>query len=210
MKSTGERYYKFLGIIASLLFVAQVVLVLLSWLISSAVPSIHVRSLLNSEGVRWFFGRFTDNLSAPILVWMVLLTIAVGALRASGLLDVVLRVVKGDGKLLFRERFSLWVVVAELIVVVGLLIALTSLHHPILLSSTGHLFPSPFSRSLVPVVAFAVTLSSLSFGIASRRTFSFASAMRAVTSAFRYAAPYFVIYVLAAQLFHTVLFVFFL
>ena len=210
MKVKSERYYRCLGITAALLLVAQVVLILLSWLVSSAVPGFHMRSLLNSEGVRWFFGRFTDNLSASILVWMVLLTIAVGTLRASGLYDVVCRVVKGDGKLLFRERFSLWVVVVELLVIASLIVALTSLHHPILLSSTGHLIPSPFSRSLVPVVAFTVTLTSLSFGIASRRIVSFSSATLAATSAFRAAAPYFVLYVLASQLCHTVMFVFFL
>ena len=42
--------------------VFQIILILVSWLITAAMPELFVRSLLSSEGIRWFFGQFTSNI----------------------------------------------------------------------------------------------------------------------------------------------------
>ena len=86
--------------IALVLCVLWVVLVLLSWVLTAVMPNIAMRSLLSAEGIRWFFGHFTQSLATPLLVWLVLGLIACGTLRASGLL--ALRRPLG-----FRERFAL-------------------------------------------------------------------------------------------------------
>lgn len=72
--------------LASGLLVGQCVLVLVSWLQTAAMPETFPRTLLNAEGIRWFFGRFTENLMQPMLVWLLLLCISLGALYRSGLL----------------------------------------------------------------------------------------------------------------------------
>ena len=72
--------------LASGLLVGQCVLVLVSWLQTAAMPETFQRTLLNAEGIRWFFGRFTENLMQPMLVWLLLLCISLGALYRSGLL----------------------------------------------------------------------------------------------------------------------------
>ena len=79
------------------------------------MPNIAMRSLLSAEGIRWFFGHFTQSLATPLLVWLVLGLIACGTLRASGLL--ALRRPLG-----FRERFALRVVAAEGAVVVVIML----------------------------------------------------------------------------------------
>ena len=61
--------------LASGLLVGQCVLVLVSWLQTAAMPETFPRTLLNAEGIRWFFGRFTENLMQPMLVWLLLLCI---------------------------------------------------------------------------------------------------------------------------------------
>lgn len=61
-----------------LLILAQIVLVLASWLITAAMPDVFPRSLLSPEGIRWFFGTFTANLQSPWLVWLLLISIAWG------------------------------------------------------------------------------------------------------------------------------------
>ena len=65
------------------LVVAQLLLFILSWLLS-AMRLEGVRSLLSSEGIRWFFGQFTANVASPWLVWLLLILIALGALQKSG------------------------------------------------------------------------------------------------------------------------------
>ena len=62
-------------------------------------------------------------------------------------MDAMLRVLRGDGKILFRERFSLWITVIEAAVIIAIYVPLVTFPHPILLSSTGELFPSPFNYS---------------------------------------------------------------
>ena len=52
--------------------VAQILLMLTSWLLTAAMPEDYNRSLLSSEGIRWFFGQFQDHLASPVLVWLVL------------------------------------------------------------------------------------------------------------------------------------------
>ena len=52
--------------------VMQVLLFLVSWLINAAMPESKVRSLLGSEGIRWFFGSFVDNVATSPLVWLLI------------------------------------------------------------------------------------------------------------------------------------------
>jgi aminobenzoyl-glutamate transport protein len=46
---------------------AELLLVLLSWLLSAMMVG-GVRSLLSSEGIRWFFGQFASVLASAQLV----------------------------------------------------------------------------------------------------------------------------------------------
>ena len=69
-----------------LLALAQIVLVLMSWLITAAMPDAFPRSMLSPEGIRWFFGSFTENMESPWLVGLLLICIAWGTLQTSGLL----------------------------------------------------------------------------------------------------------------------------
>jgi p-aminobenzoyl-glutamate transporter AbgT len=68
-----------------------------------------------------------------------------------------------EGRITYRERIALRVASIFLIIYVAIIALLTLMPHAILLSSTGSLFPSAFSRSLVAIVAFGVILFSVSF-----------------------------------------------
>ena len=81
----SHTFSRICGYAMFLLILAQIVLVLASWLITAAMPDVFPRSLLSTEGIRWFFGTFTANLQSPWLVWLLLISIAWGTLRASGL-----------------------------------------------------------------------------------------------------------------------------
>jgi aminobenzoyl-glutamate transport protein len=199
---------KLLARLAFLMALAQVVLILVSWIIAAAMPSAAVRSLLSTEGIRWFFGRFTSNLSSPLLVWLLLLAVAWGAWRTSGL-PQALRMVVAKRPLSFRQRFAFQLVVAEAIVFLAVISLLTLPSHAILASATGTLFPSSFSRSLVPIVAFAVSAVSLSFAAATGACPSLQHAFRMLTVGISRSAPLWLILILALQLFHSFLFVFF-
>ena len=72
------------------LLLAEVLLILVSWLLSATMTE-GVRSLLSTEGIRWFFGQFTSMQASPWLVWLLLLSVAWGSVSGSGLIASLTR-----------------------------------------------------------------------------------------------------------------------
>ena len=62
-----SKRIQLLGTLCFVLVIAEVLLVIVSWLLSAAMME-GVRSLLSSEGVRWFFGSFTMIVASPLLM----------------------------------------------------------------------------------------------------------------------------------------------
>ena len=181
-----------------LLLIAEVVLILLSWILS-AMRVEGVRSLLSGEGIRWFFGNFTSMVASPWLVWLILLLISGGCLWMT-----VPRKWRGG----YRDKVACRVSLAFLIIYVGIICLLTLMPHAILLSTTGSLFPSAFSRALVPIVAFGICLVGLSFGLMSGRLRSLSDVLESLSAGLRWGAPLIVIYILFIQFYHSLRFVF--
>ncbi len=186
------------------LALAEVVLVLASWLLSATMAG-NVRSLLSSEGVRWFFGGFTTMLASPWLVWLVLLAIAGGCLWQSGIVSIRLPL----SSLHYRQRVALRTALILMLIYIAAILALTLVPHAVLLSATGRLFPSPFSRAFVPIVSFGVLLVSVAYGWASGSFRSIASIVSAMSSGIAAAAPLFILYVVFVQFYESLRFVFF-
>jgi len=185
-----EILKRFLPHIAVTLLVLQLLLMLVSWLLSAAFPGSGIRSLLSSEGLRWMMGHFADFLATPVLVWLLLCAMAWGCLTRSGLLQRPTS---------YRERRALMMSLLLLAVIVGVMLLLTVVPHAVLLSAVGGLWPSPFSASLVPVVAFSVMLVSAFYGIVAGRLENMPALYEAVLHGVRQWAPLLVFYVLLMQ-----------
>ncbi len=187
--------------LALILMSALLVLIFVSWLLSATTGD-NVRSLLSPEGIRFFFGGFAEMVQKPLLVWLLLLSMSWGCLRESGLLGAFSLPVG------YRQRQGLLLVAVLLLVIVGVMLLLTSTSHAVLQSATGQLWPSPFSRALVPVVAFAVVILSSVYGLATRRFLSVSDVCGSLIAGIASAAPLLFIYVLAVQFYDSLLFVF--
>ena len=183
-----------------LLALAQIVLVLLSWLITAAMPEAFPRSMLSPEGIRWFFGSFTENMESPWLVGLLLICIAWGTLQTSGLLHF--------DRTIYRHRNALRLVLIELVLFVSVILLLTVVPHAILLNVMGGIEASSFSRSILPYICFAVIVMSLSFGAVSNRLQGIEAMGESLSEGIRMAAPYFVIYILANQLYSSIEYLF--
>ena len=182
-----------------LLAAAQIVLVLVSWLITAAMPDSFPHSMLSAEGIRWFFGRFTENLASPWLVWLLLVSIAWGTLQACGILRY--------DRTVYRQRIALRLVWIELAVFLLIIILLTMVPHAILLNVMGGLLESSFSRSILPYGCFVVIILSLSYGVMSNQLESVEAMGEALSQGIRTTAPWFVVYILAVQFYSSVFYV---
>jgi aminobenzoyl-glutamate transport protein len=202
-----ERLETIAGRIAVTLIALQLILILLSWILdaSSSVPT--VNSLLSEEGTRWFIGHFTTFLANPVLIWLLLLSIAWGTYRESGIGDIMQMIIKGK-KANYRQRFSFRVSMIICFFLIVVFVLLTAIPHAILLSSTGSLFPSSFSAAIVPIIAFIITAVSVSFAIMVGKVKTVGEFMHTLTSGIEYTLPLWVLYILFMQFFQSLRFVF--
>lgn len=192
---------KFVAHTAMFLAAAFLILVLLSWLLTAMMTD-GVRSLLSPEGIRFFFGSFTDMLLHPLLIWLLLLMMAYGSLEGSGL-HTAFRHSNSP-----RLRMALRVSALLLLVMAAAVALLVALPHATLLSATGKVWPSPFSRALVPICAFSIVCLSAVYGLLARRFFSFADICQAMSRGIAKLSPLLLLYILGMQLYGAVCFVF--
>ena len=185
--------------IVAALVVAELLLMLISWFLSSLMVD-GVRSLLSSEGIRWFFGQFTDMILSPVLGWLLLLAMSSGVLRRSGLLS---------HPSTYRERMNRRLTLLVLLLYGGMILLLTVIPHAILLSPTGTLFPSPFSRALVPIIALGILMVSVVYGISVHVFTSVVDVCQAMSQGISWWSPILVLYVFFMQFYESVRFVFF-
>ena len=186
--------------LAFLLAVGQVLLILASWLLTAAMPDSFSRSLLSAGGIRWFFGRFVDNIESPLLVWLLLLSFVFGVVERSGILHY-----KASE---YRQRIAMRLALFEGVFFILLMMALVMVPHAILLNVMGGLFPSSFSASLVPYCCFALMVMSVSYGVMSDRLKSIVAVYEALVSGVGRLGGVFLLYLLIAHLYHIILFLF--
>ena len=208
--------------ISLLLCVAQLLLIIGSWMVNALWPQTGVRSLLSSEGVRWFFGHFVDMMATPPVVWLLLMGIACGLFRHSRLHEGLALLLphltslnahheKSTSRLqrvTVRHNFALFVVIAEFVAFVVLMALLTMMPQSLLLSASGTFFPSSFSASIVPYVAFALGVMSVSYGLIVGTLPSLSSLYRAACQGLTVVAPWLLLSVFIAQFVFSLLFVF--
>lgn len=192
-------YKKVLAYLALTLGIAEVGVVLVSWLLTAAMPESFTHSLTSPEGIRWFTGHFVDHLTSAWLVWLVLISISIGVVKQS-------RVLHFDHTQ-YRQRTALRLMLFELVFFVSILLALTLMPHAILLNAVGTLFPGPFSQSLIPYICFSVVVMSMSYGIMSESIKGICQVYDAMNQGIRLLSPCFLFYILVMQLYTSVLYV---
>lgn len=182
-----------------LLLVLELLLVLISWLLS-ATQTEGIRTILSSEGLRWLMGQFTVMLLKPQLIWLLLLAMAGGCLWQS----CIFRLAQTS----FRRQFALRLSAVVFIVqVIGVLL-LIAMPQAVLLSATGAFWPSPFSRALVPLAALIIINTSICYGLLSRTFTSAVAIYDSIKWGLSKAAPLIILYLFVVLIYESCRFVF--
>ena len=188
------------------LVLLQVAVILGSWLWTAAVPETSLHSLLGNGGIRWLFDTFVDNLSHPILVWMILADITLGCCCASGLwpaLKAVATKTSPDPQQKSGLQAASGLIAVELAVILLLILPTRA----ILLNATGHLFPSSFSAAVVPIAAFMTITAAIAYGLFSGQLHNYRDVFQSVCQGTRLLRPALVVYVLGMELICSVAYV---
>lgn len=196
----GERW---LARAAFALMVAQVLLVVASWLVGALAPEWGCRSLLDGEGIRWFCGHFARMVGGYWMACLLLLGMASGCMAGSGLADALRRL----RRLTLRERSALSLTAFFAVAYVAVVMALTLPRRAVLVAADGNLWPSPFCEALVPMVAFGLTVSALVYGWVVGRINTLVAAWRSLVAGIRMAAPLMLFYVFLMQFCSSLVFV---
>lgn len=183
-----------------ILLIAELLLVFLSWLLSATLTD-SVRPLLSSEGIRWFLGQFSVMLLKPQLIWLILLSMAGGCLWRSGIFR--------PSQVSFRRRSALRVSFIVLVILIIIVALLVMMPQAVLLSSTGLLWPSPFSRALVPILSALAVITSMCYGLLSRTFTSLYDVYESFCIGLREMSPLLILYLFVVMFYESCLYVFF-
>ena len=189
---------RILPYLALALAIAQLLLILISWVWSAALPLSGVRSMLSNEGIRWFLGHFAELMASPVLIWILLGAMAYGAVVRCR------RSLQGNN---YRSSRARIIAFAFLAVYVGIVLLLTASPHAVLLSASGLLWPSPFSASLVPITAFGILLAAIFYGVVAGTFETLSDVYESLVYGLRQCAPLLPVYILFMQFFESFRFV---
>lgn len=199
---------KLLSIAALALFIMLMFVIVFSWIASSVNSSLPIKSLISEEGVRGFMNGFTSSLANPILVCMIVVSVAWGALIYSGLYKAIGRIYKGCS-VTYRQKHALIIAGILLVISFVVIVLLAFIPHAILLGVSGELYPSALFSGLVPLLSFVVVIVSLAYGISCGKLYAIEQIFKSLYFGVTLFAPLFPIYIFSMQLYFAVSFVFF-
>lgn len=182
------------------IFFLEVLLFLLSWLISVIVPQWEINSLLTDVGIRWAFRHAESSLLSPPLVWLMLVAIAWGAVKGLRKAREQRKYVGGQIPTRHRERIAAYSTLITAIIYIVVIVMLTLMPNAPLASITGSLFPSAFSQSLAAILCVGVCLCSYVYGIVSGIYSDAIAFFESVISGIADFSPLFLFYVLTTHL----------
>ena len=164
--TTKGKGHRVASVLLAGLLAAHVLLPLLAWLGSAA--GYPLGNLFSSEGLRWYFLHVQDCFHSPPMAVVFPVILVMGALERSGLYDIMKESMwKGAWSLTYRQRRAcLMAGVFLLLFLAGLLLLLFG-PHAILLSVTGHLYPSPFVSGILQTLSLGIVVASLLYAVLS-------------------------------------------
>lgn len=200
---TNESKWRWYVVASMTVIAIQLLLMLVSWIITSANPDTPMHSLLSSEGIRWLFGHLSDNLSNKAGVWLFLLAVAYGVVKKSCIKEVFsLR-----RKWSYRQKFAFRITLFEAALVIFTLMYLTLTPHALLLGVTGTL-SAGFWYGLVPIILSCVIVFAVTYGMFSRSFGNLNDAFDAMCYGVKVFAPVLILYLLISELYFSFVYVF--
>lgn len=189
----------FSAYVSLVVFMMQLLLIVVSWILTAIMPDLRLRSILGSEGLRWFLGAFVDNISSNVVVWILLLGMAIGEIKQSNLIYAILNYKQTTD----YERMALFVVLWEVVGIAAVIILLAFVPHAVLLSALGTLLPSSFSASIIPIMSFSLMSIAITYGCITGAIRTVESVFSSMCNGIAIVAPVVVVYIFIAEFYYS-------
>ncbi len=187
------------------LAVAQLLVILISWVVSVLFPTLEVNSLLGGEGLRWLLSSYEKNTNTPLLFYLLLTCFAIGSLFSSGVAHRLLHITSCNRD--ERWGITLFLVIVFVAVVLCVVYALYPLSF--LLSVNGTIYPGPYLPAALIALSMAIVLGSFLYITITVPFHSMASRlMRMMTIGLVTVVPLVIIYFQTMELICSILYVF--
>ena len=158
MRNRFMIYRKGHSVASALLFVLLIAHLLLPLLGSAA--GFPLGNLFSSEGIRWYYLHIQDCYRSPFMTVVFPVVLVLGAIERSGLSEIIEdSVSKGVLSLTYRQRKACLMAGTFLLLYLAGMLFLLFGPYAILLSVTGHLYPSPFVSGILHTMSRYYTLS---------------------------------------------------
>ncbi|MDO4803089.1 MAG: AbgT family transporter [Prevotellaceae bacterium] len=194
---------KFISKIIFSLLAAQILLIFVSWVLD-AMQWYEVNSLLSASGIRWFLSKYSDNMASPVLIWILLIACAYGAVSQQFNDNDD----ENENHQPSTKNMARIVVIVLAVIILIAITLLAFLPHAILLSATGNLYPSPFSDSIVPILCCSTIFLSWVYGSITGTITSIQSTFESLVLGIRDFAPIIVLYLFITLFYHSIIYVF--
>ena len=186
------------------LLVIFMLVVLVSWIVTSISYDVKMRSLISGEGIRWLCGNFVNNMLSPFLVWIILAGMVVDMMDKSGLPRAILRF----RRISVYEKMALWPVFIEILLAFSAITYFAFIPHAVLLNSVGKLFPSSFSSFAIPFLEGVAILVSCTYGRIVGSFKGIYDMFKAGEEGIVGVSPYIIVYMLLCEVIHSVNWIF--
>jgi p-aminobenzoyl-glutamate transporter AbgT len=186
------------------LCVLQVLIILLSWIISAIFPAHGFHSLLSDSGIRWLLSRYINNGYSDFLIWFLFCSSFIGTFIWSKLPKKIISFKSCD----YNERFAIRVFFCELAIGIFICLLLALYPHSSLLGITGKLFPGPFIMGISFILGITILGGSVTFLMLSGKLKTYEDASKALLFGIKAVAPLVVIFFLLKETLEMIRFVF--
>lgn len=203
MELLKRHVKRYCAITSFILLLTQLSLILGSWIFSVIFPGMHLRPLLSGEGLRWFFDSISTNLSSMGLVNILLVGMLGGSIQHNRMIEIFSQ----RRSMNYREKFACSLLSILLVLYFIVLCLLTLIPHAPLLSVTGDLFPSSFTRGFIPLTLIYLSFVSVVYGAASGYLKTAVEILDNLTLGIVHILPFIFVYFFATELYCSIKFV---
>lgn len=204
-----RRTHPLSAVILAVLLGTWGILAPLSW-IGSAI-GYPMRNLFSDEGLRWFYAHLHESFTTPVLAVALPAALLCGAVSRSGLGRVLADICQLRGKrprITYRQKTALGIAGIFFTVYFSTVLLCVLTPHAILLGATGRIYPSPFAYGILPVTALGVQFTSMIYANLSNHLHGPDEILSVLYWGIRHYAVWIFITLLAAQLIHTIIYIF--